>query len=65
MFKKIATMIALTFAISNTAMASSEFNPNARIASAEAASNASAMREAPAGVAPSTGSPEDAPPLTT
>lgn len=37
MFKKIATMIALTFAISNTAMASGEFNPDARLASAEAA----------------------------
>ena len=35
MFKKIATMIALTFAISSTAMASSEFNPDALIANAE------------------------------
>jgi len=36
MFKKIVTMIALTFAISNTAMASGEFNPDGRIANAEA-----------------------------
>ena len=37
MLKKIATILALTFAISNTAMASSEFNPDASIENAESA----------------------------
>tara|TARA_R100000008_G_scaffold8860_1_gene4574 strand:- start:3340 stop:3633 length:294 start_codon:yes stop_codon:yes gene_type:complete len=47
MLKNVATMIALMFAIGNTAMADVEFNPATRLAEAEAATGLQLYHRAP------------------